>query len=81
MVGITSGRSFMAEREAIKAAEGGQRVDDSESDDSDRSNDAKPTPTGRIFVDFLNGKFSGVRGYGAEPGGRFRSGAGRMWLR
>ena len=41
----------------IAAAEGGQQVIILNPTTPIGPNDAKPTPTGRIFVDFLNGKF------------------------
>jgi dihydroflavonol-4-reductase len=57
MVGHYKRSKFLAEREAIKAAEGGQQVMILNPTTPIGPNDAKPTPTGRIFVDFLNGKF------------------------
>ena len=57
MVGHYKRSKFMAEQEAIIAARGGQRVIILNPTTPIGSNDAKPTPTGRIFVDFLNGKF------------------------
>ena len=36
---------------------GGAACDGAESDDADWALDTKPTPTGRIVVDFLNRKF------------------------
>jgi dihydroflavonol-4-reductase len=57
MVGHYKRSKFMAEREAIAAAEGGQQVIILNPTTPIGPNDAKPTPTGRIFVDFLNGKF------------------------
>jgi dihydroflavonol-4-reductase len=57
MVGHYKRSKFMAEREAIKAGEMGQRVMILNPTTPIGPNDAKPTPTGRIFVDFLNGKF------------------------
>jgi len=57
MVGHYKRSKFMAEREAIKAAEMGQHVMILNPTTPIGSNDSKPTPTGRIFVDFLNGKF------------------------
>jgi dihydroflavonol-4-reductase len=57
MVGHYKRSKFMAEQEAIKAAEAGQHVMILNPTSPIGSNDAKPTPTGRIFLDFLNGKF------------------------
>jgi len=57
MVGHYKRSKFLAEQEAIQAAEGGQKVIILNPTTPIGPNDAKPTPTGRIFVDFLNGKF------------------------
>ena len=57
MVGHYKRSKFLAEQEAIIAAEGGQRVIILNPTTPIGPNDSKPTPTGRIFVDFLNGKF------------------------
>jgi dihydroflavonol-4-reductase len=57
MVGHYKRSKFLAEQEAIAAAKGGQQVIILNPTTPIGSNDAKPTPTGRIFVDFLNGKF------------------------
>jgi dihydroflavonol-4-reductase len=57
MVGHYKRSKFLAEQEAIKAAEAGQQVVILNPTTPIGPNDAKPTPTGRIFVDFLNGKF------------------------
>jgi dihydroflavonol-4-reductase len=57
MVGHYKRSKFLAEQEAIKAAQAGQRVVILNPTSPIGSNDAKPTPTGRIFLDFLNGKF------------------------
>ena len=57
MVGHYKRSKFLAEQEAIKAAQSGQRVIILNPTTPIGPNDAKPTPTGRIFVDFLNGKF------------------------
>ncbi len=57
MVGHYKRSKFLAELEAIKAAEAGQQVVILNPTTPIGSNDAKPTPTGRIFVDFLNHKF------------------------
>jgi dihydroflavonol-4-reductase len=57
MVGHYKRSKFLAEQEAIKAARAGQRVVILNPTSPIGSNDSKPTPTGRIFVDFLNGKF------------------------
>jgi dihydroflavonol-4-reductase len=57
MVGHYKRSKFQAEQEAVKAAEGGQQVIILNPTTPIGPNDAKPTPTGRIFVDFLNRKF------------------------
>ena len=57
MVGHYKRSKFMAEQVAIAAAEAGQRVMILNPTTPIGPNDSKPTPTGRIFVDFLNGKF------------------------
>jgi dihydroflavonol-4-reductase len=57
MVGHYKRSKFLAEQEAVRAAENGQRVVILNPTTPIGPNDFKPTPTGRIFVDFLNGKF------------------------
>jgi len=57
MVGHYKRSKFLAEQEAIKAAANGQSVVILNPTTPIGPNDAKPTPTGRIFVDFLNGRF------------------------
>ena len=57
MVGHYKRSKFLAELEAIQAAQAGQRVVILNPTTPIGPNDSKPTPTGRIFVDFLNGKF------------------------
>lgn len=57
MVGHYKRSKFLAEQEAISAAQNGQQVIILNPTSPIGSNDAKPTPTGRIFVDFLQGKF------------------------
>jgi dihydroflavonol-4-reductase len=57
MVGHYKRSKFLAEQEAIKAAEAGQQVILLNPTTPIGPNDQKPTPTGRIFVDFLNRKF------------------------
>jgi dihydroflavonol-4-reductase len=57
MVGHYKRSKFLAEREALRAAADGQNVVILNPTTPIGPNDAKPTPTGRIFVDFLNGKF------------------------
>jgi dihydroflavonol-4-reductase len=57
MVGHYKRSKFLAEQEAIKAAKSGQQVIILNPTSPIGTNDQKPTPTGRIFVDFLNGKF------------------------
>jgi dihydroflavonol-4-reductase len=57
MVGHYKRSKFMAEQEALRAAALGQSVVILNPTTPIGPNDSKPTPTGRIFVDFLNGKF------------------------
>jgi len=57
MVGHYKRSKFLAEKEAIAAAGAGQQVMILNPTTPIGSNDSKPTPTGRIFVDFLNRKF------------------------
>ncbi len=57
MVGHYKRSKFLAELEAIKAAKNGQQVIILNPTTPIGSNDRKPTPTGRIVVDFLTGKF------------------------
>jgi dihydroflavonol-4-reductase len=57
MVGHYKRSKFLAEQQAIAAAEAGQQVIILNPTSPIGPNDAKPTPTGRIFLDFLNGKF------------------------
>lgn len=57
MVGHYKRSKFMAEQQAVAAAEDGQQVLILNPTTPIGPNDAKPTPTGRIFVDFLNRKF------------------------
>jgi dihydroflavonol-4-reductase len=57
MVGHYKRSKFLAEQEAIAAAQKGQKVVILNPTTPIGPNDARPTPTGRIFVDFLNRKF------------------------
>ncbi len=57
MVGHYKRSKFLAEQEALAAARLGQQVMILNPTTPIGSHDAKPTPTGRIFVDFLNRKF------------------------
>ena len=57
MVGHYKRSKFLAEHEALRAAAQGQSVVILNPTSPIGTNDSKPTPTGRIFVDFLNGKF------------------------
>src|SRR5487761_201246 len=57
MIGHYKRSKFLAEQEAMKAARTGQRVVILNPTTPIGANDAKPTPTGRIVVDFLNRKF------------------------
>jgi dihydroflavonol-4-reductase len=57
MVGHYKRSKFLAEQQAVAAAEDGQRVIILNPTTPIGPHDSKPTPTGRIFVDFLNGRF------------------------
>jgi dihydroflavonol-4-reductase len=57
MIGVYKRSKFMAEQEAIAAARAGQHVMILNPTTPIGPGDAKPTPTGRIVVDFLNRKF------------------------
>jgi len=57
MVGHYKRSKFLAELEALRAAEQGQQVLILNPTTPIGPRDSKPTPTGRIFVDFLNGRF------------------------
>jgi dihydroflavonol-4-reductase len=57
MVGHYKRSKFMAEQQAIAAAQDGQQVIILNPTTPIGTNDSKPTPTGQIFVDFLNGRF------------------------
>jgi len=57
MVGHYKRSKYLAEQEAIAAAKAGQHVMILNPTTPIGAGDAKPTPTGRIVVDFLNRKF------------------------
>jgi dihydroflavonol-4-reductase len=57
MIGVYKRSKFMAEQEAMGAARAGQHVMILNPTTPIGPGDAKPTPTGRIVVDFLNRKF------------------------
>jgi dihydroflavonol-4-reductase len=57
MVGHYKRSKFMAEQQAVAAAQGGQQVIILNPTSPIGPGDAKPTPTGRVVVDFLNGRF------------------------
>jgi dihydroflavonol-4-reductase len=57
MVGHYKRSKFMAERVAVEAAQAGQQVIILNPTTPIGPQDIKPTPTGRIIVDFLNKKF------------------------
>jgi dihydroflavonol-4-reductase len=57
MIGHYKRSKFLAEREAVQAAQDGQAVVILNPTTPIGPNDLKPTPTGGIVVDFLNGKF------------------------
>jgi len=57
MVGHYKRSKFLAEQQAVAAAMDGQQVIILNPTTPIGPNDRKPTPTGRIFVDFLNKKF------------------------
>ena len=57
MIGVYKRSKFLAEQEAISAARTGQHVMILNPTTPIGTGDAKPTPTGRIIVDFLNRNF------------------------
>ncbi len=57
MIGHYKRSKFLAEQEAIRAAQVGQAVIILNPTTPVGANDLKPTPTGGIILDFLNGKF------------------------
>jgi dihydroflavonol-4-reductase len=57
MIGHYKRSKFLGEQEAIKAAQSGQHVMILNPTTPIGPGDAKPTPTGRIIVDFLNKQF------------------------
>ena len=57
MIGHYKRSKYLAEQEAIQAARAGQHVMILNPTTPIGPNDAKPTPTGRIIVDFLNKNF------------------------
>lgn len=57
MIGHYKRSKFLGEQEAIKAARSGQHVMILNPTTPIGPGDLKPTPTGRIFVDFLNRRF------------------------
>lgn len=57
MVGHYKRSKYLAEQEALRAAEGGQQVMILNPTTPIGSHDRKPTPTGRITVDFLHRRF------------------------
>jgi dihydroflavonol-4-reductase len=57
MIGHYKRSKFLGEQEAIAAAKGGQHVMILNPTTPIGPGDAKPTPTGRIIVDFLNRQF------------------------
>lgn len=57
MVGHYKRSKFLAEQQAIAAAQDGQQVIILNPTTPIGPNDSKPTPTGRLFVDFLHRKF------------------------
>jgi len=57
MIGHYKRSKFLGEQEAIRAAQAGQHVMILNPTTPIGPGDAKPTPTGRIIVDFLNKKF------------------------
>lgn len=57
MIGPYKRSKFLGEQEAIRAAQAGQHVMILNPTTPIGPGDAKPTPTGRIIVDFLNQKF------------------------
>ena len=68
MIGHYKRSKFMAEAVALEAGRGGMDVVVVNPSTPVGAHDIKPTPTGRIIVDFLK-KVPRVRGYGPESGG------------
>ncbi len=76
MVGHYKRSKFMAEQEAIAAAQGGQQVMILNPTSPIGSNDSKPTPTGRIIRRFSERQISRLHGHGPESRGCVGGGAG-----
>ena len=72
MIGHYKRSKFMAEQVAIEAARAGQDVVIVNPTTPVGERDVKPTPTGRIVLDFLEEEVSRVRGDGIELGRRDR---------
>ena len=70
MVGHYKRSKYLAEQEAVAAAEAGQEVVILNPTTPVGPNDARPTPTGRIVVDFLQPPFSRLRRHRAQSGRR-----------
>ena len=76
MIGHYKRSKFLAEQVALDAAKSGAAVIIVNPTAPVGPGDWKPTPTGRIILDFLKGKMPALRGYRIErrAGGRRRSG-------
>ena len=68
----TSAPSFSPSRRPSQPRKSGQQVIILNPTTPIGPNDAKPTPTGRIFVDFLNRQISGLHGHRPQPRRRRR---------
>ena len=68
MIGHYKRSKYMAEQEAMAAARAGQHVMILNPTTPIGAADAKPTPTGRIVVDFSEQELSGLCRYGVESG-------------
>ncbi len=69
MIGHYKRSKFMAEQVAMEAGRSGMRVVTVNPTTPVGEQDVKPTPTGRIVVDFLKREVSRLRGDGIESGG------------
>ena len=69
MIGHYKRSKFMAEQVAMEAGRSGMRVVTVNPTTPVGEQDVKPTPTGRIVVDFLKGQISRLRGDGTESSG------------
>jgi dihydroflavonol-4-reductase len=69
MAGAYKRSKFQAEQVAMEFARAGLPVVIVNPTAPIGDHDFKPTPTGKIVVDYLEGRFAGLRRHGFEPGG------------